>query len=361
MPLPFIRRHHRPGTAPGTLGAPQEKRVEEVSIRLLRWVGEEIEERVLDGATDLAAYAPSADAAAEPGTVTWIDVVGLHDFDLISEIGRTFGLHPLALEDVVNTGQRPKAEEYDGHLFCILRHFHLDTDNHRLTPEQISLFLLPGLVITFQEIEGDAFEPVRERVRRGAGRLHKRGADYLSYALIDALVDRFFPLLEALGERIENLEEELIDDPSSDSLDTIYELRRDLLHLRRTAWPKREMILSLQRDDSVLISEETRAFLRDAYDHAVEVMEVLETYRELAASMLDVYLSSVSHRMNEVMKVLTIIATLFIPLTFIAGIYGMNFQNMPELSWPWGYPVALGLMALIALALLYYFRRKDWL
>jgi len=360
MPNPFIRRHHRPGTAPGTLGAPEFRRVDEVSIQVLRYVGEEIAEVRLAAVADLAAYAPPA-AAEEgaPDAVTWIDVVGLHDVDLVAEIGRLFGLHSLALEDVVNTGQRPKVEDYAGHLFCVLRHFH-EVDG-KMAPEQISLFLLPGVVITFQEVAGDAFEPVRERIRRGAGRLRSRGADYLAYALVDALVDRFFPLLEALGERIEELEEELIDEPTPDSLDTIYELRRDLLMLRRTAWPKRELILSLHRGDSPLIGDETRIFLRDAYDHAIEVMEVIETYRELAASMLDVYLSSVSHRMNEVMKVLTIIATLFIPLTFLAGIYGMNFHNMPELAWPWGYPAALLLMAAIAVALLFYFRRKDWL
>jgi len=357
MPHPFTRRHPRPGTAPGTLGAPETRRVEETSIAVLRYAGETIEERRVDRAAELAAYAPRAGEALDGG-VTWIDVVGVHDVELIGEIGRLFGIHALALEDVVHTGHRPKVEDYEGLLFCILRHFHVD--GAKLSPEQISLFVLPGVVITFQEIVGDAFEPVRERIRRGSGRLRSRGSDYLAYALIDALVDRFFPLLELLGERIETLEEELIDEPTPDSLDTIYELRRDLLMLRRAAWPKREMILALQRGESPLVGEEARLFLRDAYDHAVEVMEVIETYRELAASMLDVYLSSVSHRMNEVMKVLTIIATIFIPLTFIAGVYGMNFAGMPELSWPWGYPASLTLMAVVAAALVYYFRRKEW-
>jgi len=291
--------------------------------------------------------------------VTWIDVTGLHDVELVAALGRHFGLHPLALEDVVNTGQRPKVEDYEGYLFLILRHFH--DQEGELLPEQISLFAMPGVVLTFQEVPGDAFEPVRERLRRGSGRVRSRGSDYLTYALIDALVDRFFPLLEDLGERIEDLEEELIHDPSSHSLDHIYRLRRDLLQLRRTSWPKRELINSLHRGDSHLVSDETRLFLRDCYDHAVEVMEIIETYRELAAGMLDVYLSSVSQRMNEVMKVLTIMATLFIPLTFIAGVYGMNFKYMPELAWRWGYPASLGLMAVVAIGLLYYFRRKDWL
>jgi magnesium transporter len=215
-------------------------------------------------------------------------------------------------------------------------------------------------VLTFQELEGDCFEPVRERVRRGKGRIRRMGADYLAYALIDALIDQFFPILERQGERIEALEDELIEDPAPETLQRIYRLRRELLLLRRAAWPEREVIATLQREETALVGREVKVFLRDAYDHAVQVLEILETYRELAGSMLDVYLSSLSHRMNEVMKVLTIIATIFIPLTFIAGIYGMNFARMPELHWAWGYPAALAVMAAIGLALVVFFRRRGW-
>jgi magnesium transporter len=256
-------------------------------------------------------------------------------------------------------GQRPKVEEYDDHLFCVLRCFH--HDGSELRSEQISLFLLPGAVLTFQEVHGDAFEPVRERVRRGTGRIRRAGADYLAYALVDALVDQFFPLMERLGERIEALEEELVDRPEPETLQAIYRLRRELLLLRRAAWPEREVLGALHRGETKLVRPETQVFLRDAYDHAVQVLEILETYRELAGSMLDVYLSSLSHRMNEVMKVLTIIATIFIPLTFVAGIYGMNFQYMPELTWRWAYPVVLGAMTAIGLALVWYFRRRGWI
>jgi magnesium transporter len=352
----FEKRHATPGTAPGTLRAP-EQRVEEVRIRVLRYSPEGIEEVEVPGVEECAAYRPAAGQDAGGGA-TWIDVVGLHDVELVARLGESLGLHPLALEDVVNVGQRPKADEYDDHLYCVLRNFHVH--GTELVSEQISLFLMPGLVLTFQEMEGDAFEPVRERVRRGKGRIRGAGGDYLAYALIDALIDQFFPILERQGERIEALEDELIEDPSPETLQKIYRLRRELLLLRRAAWPEREVIATLQREETALVDREVKVFLRDVHDHAVQVLEILETYRELAGSMLDVYLSSLSHRMNEVMKVLTIIATIFIPLTFIAGVYGMNFAHMPELGWPWAYPAVMALMAAIGLGLVAFFRRRGW-
>ena len=352
----FEKRHARPGTAPGTLQAP-EQRVEEIRIRVIRYSPEGIEDVEVPGVEECAAYRPAAGQAAGGGA-TWIDVIGLHDVELVARLGECFGLHPLALEDVVNTGQRPKADDYDDHLYCVLRNFHADSVN--LVSEQISLFLMPGLVLTFQEMEGDAFEPVRERLRRGKGRIRRMGADYLAYALIDALIDQFFPILESRGERIEALEDELIEDPTPETLQKIYRMRRELLLLRRAAWPEREVLSALQREETALMSREVKPFLRDAYDHTVQVLEILETYRELAGSMLDVYLSSLSHRMNEVMKVLTIIATIFIPLTFVAGVYGMNFEHMPELAWPWAYPAVMALMAVIGIGLVVYFRRRGW-
>ncbi|HEX2164045.1 MAG TPA: magnesium/cobalt transporter CorA [Thermoanaerobaculia bacterium] len=347
----FDKRHAAPGTAPGTL-RPSAQRVERVTIHVIRYSPEDFDEREVASLEECAALAPPA-----AGGVTWIDVVGLHDIELVARLGDTFGLHPLALEDVLNTGQRPKLDEYDDHLFCVLRDFH---GGETLISEQIALFLKPGLVLTLQELPGDSFEPVRERLRRGRGRIRAAGADYLAYALIDALVDQFFPLLEQQGERIEALEEELIAAPTPETLERIYRLRRELLLLRRAAWPEREVIGALRREETALVGREVKLFLGDAYDHAVQVLDILETYRELAGSMLDVYLSSLSHRMNEVMKVLTVIATIFIPLTFVAGVYGMNFDRMPELHWRWGYPASLLLMTAIALGLIVFFRRRGW-
>jgi magnesium transporter len=352
----FIKRHAKPGTAPGTLRAP-EQQVERVVIRVIRYSPESLEEVEVAGIDECAAYRPPPPGTAAGGA-TWIDVVGLHDIDLVARLGESFGLHSLALEDVLNTGQRPKADEYEDHLFCVLRNFHVTEGE--LASEQIALFLMPGLVLTFQEREGDAFEPVRERLRRGKGRIRGLGADYLAYALIDALVDQFFPILERQGERIEDLEDELIEDPTPETLQEIYRLRRELLLLRRAAWPEREVLASLHRGETALVTDDVKPFLRDAYDHAIQVLEILETYRELAGSMLDVYLSSLSHRMNEVMKVLTIIATIFIPLTFLAGIYGMNFEHMPELGWRWAYPAVWAVMIALGLGLLALFRRRGW-
>ncbi|MES1244553.1 MAG: magnesium/cobalt transporter CorA, partial [Acidobacteriota bacterium] len=235
-----------------------------------------------------------------------------------------------------------------------------------LDTEQISFFLSGNYVITFQEVPGDSFEAVRERIRRGKGLMRKSGADYLVYALIDALIDEFFPVLERYGEQIEALEVELLTNPSQQTIREVHRIKRELLLLRRTAWPERDVISAMQREESDVIQRETQVFLRDCYDHTIQIIDMIETYRDLAAGMLDIYLSSVSNRMNEIMKVLTIISTIFIPLNFIAGLYGMNFHtdhpmNMPELSWPWGYPYALGMMATVAVVLVIYFQRKGWL
>jgi len=273
-------------------------------------------------------------------------------------------LHPLSLEDVLNTGQRPKFEDYEEYDFVIMKELRLEES---IQAEQISLFFGKGWIITLQEAPGDPFEPVRERLRKGKGRIRKAGADYLAYALIDALVDSAFPILEKLGDRIEMLERDVVGHPTRSTVREIYSVRRELLYLRRTAWPQRDLIHMLNRDESLLIAPETRIYLRDCYDHSVQILDLIETYRELAAGMLDVYLSSNSNRLNEVMKVLTVIATIFIPLTFITSLYGMNFNtrisrwNMPELDWRYGYPIVLGLMAAIVAGLLVYFRRKKWL
>jgi len=345
------KRFATPGTSPGTLRPPEVRRVEKVTISVIDYNTETVEERSVQTVEECFAY-------RDTPTVTWINVTGLHDVDLIQKLGEKFGLHPLALEDVVNTGQRPKMDDYDDHYFIVVRMLQW---REALEAEQISLFLGQKYVITFQESEGDVFDPVRDRIRKGKGRIRRMGPDYLAYALIDRLVDELFPILEAYGERLEDLEDELIDKPTRDTLQEIHRIKRDLLALRRTIWPEREVVNALMREESSLIRRETKIYLRDIYDHTVQIVEIIETYRDLAAGMMDVYLSSVSNRMNEIMKVLTLIATIFIPLTFIVGIYGMNFQNMPELNWYWGYPTVWAVMLTLVILMLIYFRRRDWI
>jgi len=351
------KRYQPPGTPPGTLRKPEVDRVSKVTVRVLDYGPDTVEERHLGAVEECFAL-------RDTSTVTWIDVTGLQDVDLIQRLGNHFKLHPLALEDVLNTGQRPKLEDFDDHCFIVMKELRFDG---ALQTEQISLFLGVGWVITIQEAPEDPFEPVRERLRKGKGRIRRMGADYLAYALIDALVDGAFPILEKLGEHLEDLEKDLVGSPTRKLLQEIYALRRELLYLRRAIWPQREVIHALQREDSHLVQPETRVYLRDCYDHTIQILDLLETYRDLAAGMLDLYISSVSNRLNEIMKVLTIMSSIFIPLTFIAGVYGMNFNpaagpwSMPELNWPWGYPAVLGVMVGVAGLLLYYFRRKRWL
>jgi len=348
----FGKRFSKPGTAPGTLTATTEHRVEKVSITVMDYDAESLQERTVDTVAE-------AIATCRDGGVTWIDVVGLHDVEVVRELGEHFDLHPLALEDVLSVGQRPKADEYENHYFIVLRLFHVLADG--LSSEQISLFLGDGHVITFQELSEDVFDGVRERLRLARGRIRTMGADYLAYALIDALVDHFFPVIEHLGERIEDLEDEVMSDPARNTVEQIHAIRKELLTLRRAAWPQREVLAAMERFESARIGRETRVFLRDAYDHAVQIMDMVETYRDLASGLLEIYLSSVSNRMNEVMKVLTVMATIFIPITFLAGVYGMNFKHMPELGWPWAYPAFWGVSVASTLGLLWYFKRKDWL
>jgi magnesium transporter len=318
-------------------------------------------------------------------TVRWINIDGLGDEATLRRIGETFGVHPLALADIVNVVQRPKVEAYDRHLFVITR-IPLNPGNAgpgngnggadpapwanhagRLGTEQVAICLGKDHVITFQEEPGDVFDPVRVRLRGASGRIRTRGADYLTYALLDAAIDSFFPLLEVYGEQVEDLEEQVVERPEFRHIADIHDLKRNLLTARRAVWPQREMLNALIRDETPFVTAETKIFLRDCYDHTIQLIDMIETYREIASGLVDIQLSSISNRMNEIMKVLTIIATIFIPLTFIAGVYGMNFNsekspwNMPELGWRYGYPAALLVMAVIAAGLLIWFRRKGWL
>lgn len=292
---------------------------------------------------------------------TWVHVCGVHDSQLIAQLGDIFELHPLILEDIMNTDQRPKAEEMPNYLFLVLRSLDFEETSKEIISEQIALILGQNYVLSFEESLSPVFAPVRERLRQGKGRLRRLGPDYLLYALIDAIVDRYFLVLEKLGERIENLEEELIENPQREIIQEIHALKNATLMMRRSVWPLREAISWLSRSGSPLIKETVAVYLRDVYDHTVQVIDTVETFRDMLSGMLDIYLSSLSHRMNEVMKVLTIIATIFIPITFIAGVYGMNFEYMPELKWRWGYFACLFLMLACALSMLFYFRRKNWL
>ncbi len=310
-----------------------------------------------------------ADLAALPALlarwpVTWVNVDGLGDMGVLRQLGGLFDLHPLALEDVINLHQRAKVDDYGHVLFVVTQ---MAAWEEGLRTEQISLFLGSRFVLTFQYLPGDSFGPVRTRIRQGNGLIRQAGADYLAYTLLDAVLDGYFPVLETYGERLEGLEEDAVDHPDAAVRSQIHDTRHDLRTLRRAVWPQREALNQLVRDPSPLIGAGTRIYLRDAYDHAIQLIDLIETYRELGADLMDLYLSGVSNRMNEIMKVLTIIATIFIPLSFIASLYGMNFNpaasplNMPELNWFWGYPWALGLMFLTASLLLAFFARRKWL
>jgi magnesium transporter len=296
--------------------------------------------------------------------VVWLNLDGLADIKIIQALGEVMGLHSLALEDVVNVHQRPKVEDYDDHTFIVLRIPHAGTG---LQTEQISLFLGDRFVVTFQERPGDCFDPVRDRIRKQSGRVRNAGADYLAYTLIDAAIDSFFPILESYGEHVEELESAVLREPAPGLVSALHDVKRDLLTLRRAIWPQREMVNTLIRDDAAFFAESTRVYLRDCYDHCIQLMDMVETYREIASGLVDLYLTTVSNRTNDIMKVLTIIATIFIPLSFVASLYGMNFDpesspwNMPELDWRFGYPMVLALMLAVALGLVGYFVRRGWI
>jgi magnesium transporter len=354
---PPVRRRRtiriRQGTLPGTL-AFHEGTAPRARLTVMRYAPD----RVSEG----EARSVEAAVAGEGGGVVWINVDGL-DPRVLAKLGAHFGLHPLALEDALSVPQRPKTERYEKHYFMVLRTMRAAPEQPAsdIVEEQVSVFFGPGWIVTVQEHgDGDCFGPVREAIRQGRGRVREAGADYLAYLLLDAVVDAYFPVLEALDDRMNLLEEDAVLGHSRETLLHIQRLRHDLLSLRRAVWPVREQIGVLQRDDTALVAPETRVFLRDAYDHAMQALEIVEALRETSASVMEVHLSAQNQRLNEVMKVLTVMATLFIPLTFIASIYGMNFEFIPELHWRYGYLFALGLMAATAGAMILYFRRRGW-
>lgn len=350
----FRKRQSNVGLAPGTLVHVGEKKVEEVVIRAWIYNSENLIEKELRTVEECQALKD------QPGMNLWINIDGLDQIGIIEKLGSYFGVHPLTLEDVLNTGQRPKMEDYDSYIYTVLKEMILDEEKEEIIIDQVSIVLGSNYILSFQERAGDVFDPIRERLKNPASRLRKNGVDLLAYSFIDAIVDNYFLILEHFGEEIENLEEELIIYPLPETLKAIQKYKRDMITLRRSVWPLRELINSLQRTESGLIKETTRIYLRDVYDHTVQVIDSIEAFRDILSSMVDVYLSSLSNRMNDVMKVLTIIATIFIPLTFIAGVYGMNFEYMPELEWRWGYPAVMLGMTLLGISMFLYFKKKRW-
>ena len=353
---PFAtRRYVKAGMPPGSLVPLGERKSDRTAVTCFVYDAH--------SCLELAPASPAeCPPPAGPQAVTWINVDGVHEAAAVEAIGKQYGLHPLVMEDILHTEQRPKVEVYDGYVYVVLRMLHLPAPGAEVLSEQVSLVLGPNWVLLFQEKEqGDVFNPLRERLRSGKGRLRQEGADFLAYSLLDAVVDQYYVILDRLGEQIEELEERVVSRPTPDALKALHAFKREMIFLRRTVWPLREVLTVLARDESPLIRPGTRAYLRDVYDHTVQVMDVVETFRDMLSGLLDVYLSSASHRLNEVMKVLTVITTVFMPMSFIAGIYGMNFDHIPELHWRWGYYAAIGTMAASAAGMLVYFRGKKWL
>ncbi|MDY6904616.1 MAG: magnesium/cobalt transporter CorA [Thermodesulfobacteriota bacterium] len=352
----FIKKSRKKvGAPPGTLVHVGEKQTHRVDITLTEYDGETLSEKQI----------PDVDALIRETTgkemVRWIDINGIHDVSIIEAMGQAFQIHPLVLEDILNTGHRPKLEAQENYVYIVLKMIQFDDEKDQIQSEQLSLLLGDGFVISFQEKPGDVFDAVRERLRSGKGRIRKNGCDYLVYALLDAVVDYYFLALENFSDRIEAMEEVLMEDPSPRILEAIHASKREMIFLRKQIWPLRDIVGQLRKGEVPYVQSLNRMFYDDVYDHMIQAVEITESFRDMLSGLQDLYLSTISFKMNEVMKVLTIIATIFIPLTFIAGIYGMNFQYMPELTWRWGYGAVWLVMGVVALGLFFYFKKKRWL
>jgi len=349
----FGKRSKKVGLPPGTLIHVGEKKTEEVKITVIDYDEDHFDQRQLTTIEECYVY-------KNTHTITWINIAGIHQVENIQKLGDCFGLHPLVLEDILHTDQRPKTEDHDDYFYIVLKML-LNEKSPEFTTEQVSLILGPNFVISFQETEGDVFDHVRTRLGTARSRIRKMGADFLAYSLIDAIVDSYFVILEKTGERLEDIEEDLMTEPSKKTLHAIHQMKREMIYLRKSVWPLREVVSALNREDSPLIKDSTKIYLRDVYDHTIQVIDAIETFRDMLSGILDIYLSSLSNKMNEIMKFLTIIGTIFIPLTFVAGVYGMNFHFMPELRWHYGYFAVLAFMALVGITMLIYFKWKKWL
>jgi len=347
------------GLTPGTMVFVGDRKTETVKITIMDYDDASLRELEVGSVEECFPFKDSP-------TVTWIDMTGVHDVDAVERLGGYFGVHPLLLEDIVNTGERPKMEETDAYVFVALKMLYNGSQPNGYISEQVSLVFGKNFVISFQEKESDVFDSVRERIRRTVPRKRLMGADYVAYSLIDAIVDNYFIILEHLGERIETLEDVLLIDPAPGSLGAIHEMKRELILMRKRIWPLREVVGALERSESHLFHDYTRVYIRDLYEHVIQVIDTVETFRDMVAGLIDIYLSSVSNKMNQVMKVLTVIATIFIPLGFLAGVYGMNFDtsaspfNMPELRHPFGYIGFWTLAIMVGGGFLWFFKRKHW-
>jgi magnesium transporter len=351
--IPSIKKKKKVGLPPGTLIYTGDKKKEKTKIKVTEYTEDRYNYQELeDTKTDFTKI--------EEPLIKWVDIYGLAQVEVIDEIGHQFNLHPLVLEDILSPNQRPKLEDYGNYIFVVLKKLSWNQEEE-FEFEQISLILGENYVISFQERDTNLFNPIYERIQVPKGRVRLMGADYLFYVLIDIIIDNYFIILEKVGEDIENLEDDLIKNPDPETLQLIYRLKRSSIELRKSIWPIREIINKLQREQSNLIKDELQVYLRDIYDHIFRISDLLENYRDIIFGMLDMYLSSVSNRMNDIMKVLTIISTIFIPLSFLAGFYGMNFLHMPELSNPLAYPILIIIMGLIVLLMVYFFKRKKWI
>ncbi|MDP8213199.1 MAG: magnesium/cobalt transporter CorA [Candidatus Zapsychrus exili] len=352
MPRLFKKVSATIGLPPGTL-VENIKTVKEADIAVFDYDAKNVQEFKVDKIEECFPFKDSS-------TVSWINVVGVVP-EIIKEIDEHYGVHSLVSEDIVNLGQRPKMEDYGDYIFIVLKMIYFNEKSHEIIDEQISLIVGSNFVISIQEKEGDVFDPIRQRIRDNKGRIRKMGADYLAYSLLDAIIDNYYVILEKRGENIEELEEEIMVNPSNEIARKIHRLKRDMIYLRKQIWPLREVISGLQRSESELIKKQTGIFLRDLYDHTIQVMDTVESFREMLSGLHDSYLSGISNKMNEIMKVLTIFAAIFIPLTFMAGIYGMNFEFMPELKWKYGYFIFLGIVSFVGFGMLAYFKKKNWI
>ncbi len=354
MPKLMKNRSRKSGLPPGTLIHIGEAKSTEPKIMIIDYDESSFQEKEVEEVSGCFAYKGTP-------SITWINIEGLGNVEMLEKLGECYGLHPLVLEDILNTDQRPKMEDYGDYLYIVLKMLHYEEAKGSIVTEQISLVLGEHFVISFQEgFAGDVFQPIRERLRNNKGRIRKSGADYLVYSLIDAIVDNYFTILERTGDSIEVIEEKVLGNPSAGTLNEIHFQKREMIFLRKAVWPLREVINGLERIESALITGTTKIFLRDIYDHTIQVIDTIETFRDMSSGMLDIYLSSVNNRLSAVMKVLAIIATIFMPLTFIAGIYGMNFKYMPELEWRWSYPLLWAFIILIAASMVTYFKKRKW-